>query len=137
MSLQYGLLETSVNACDAHGPDLMPKPATPKTREELVSEIQNLDGQIDKMKEQLDELNTEPIRKAARHLLDLCRTDDDDPDEAFAGGLEYLMRAADVGDDYLGLTGNSVHPQVALRVLVEEFGIEKIRDWTRQVAKSR
>ena len=49
--------------------------------------------------------------------------------------FEFLMRAADVRDDYGPATAST--PKVALRVLVEEFGVEKIRDWTRQVAKSR
>jgi hypothetical protein len=135
-SQEYGSLEIDVNrACDAHGPGLMPEPAAPKTREELVFEIHFLDGQIDKLKEQLEELNTEPIRKAARDLLDLCRTDDDDDDAAFADAFALLLRAANVKDDWTDK--NSIHPQGALRVLVEQFGVEKVRDWTRQVAKSR
>jgi hypothetical protein len=132
MSLpEYAPLETTVNrACDDHGPGLMPESPALKTREDLESEIENLDGRLAELKDQLDELNLEPIRKAARELLDPCCTDDD-PDAAFTSAFEFLMRAADVRDDY----ADNVHGSVAVRVLVEEFGVEKIRDWTRQIGR--
>ena len=70
----------------------------------------------------------EQIAKTTRTLLDLQHTDD--PERAFANALKFLIRAADVRDDFKG-----IHFSIALHVLVAEFGIENVRNSVRQIGR--
>lgn len=72
----------------------------------------------------------ERVDKFAHDLLAL--QGGDDPDQALAGALRFLLRAANVADDY---ADDSVHPRIVLEVLADKFGIESVRDWTRDCAK--
>ena len=77
----------------------------------------------------------EQADKLARDLLTI--QGGDDPDEALPGALHFLMRAANVADDFQGLQLS--RPQyvgnIVLRVLVAKFGVESVRDWTRDFAR--
>jgi hypothetical protein len=94
------------------------------TAETTVDEARNIPEEI----KQADKL--------ARELLAIQGGNDNDAfsEEAFAGALCFLMRAANVTDNRSG----GIHPIVALEVLsfalevlIGKYGIEKVRDWTR------
>ena len=67
----------------------------------------------------------------ARELLELQGTDD--PDAAFVSALNFLLRAVHVNNDYRDF--DRVHPRIVLVVLIEKYGVENVRHWTRQIAR--
>ena len=73
----------------------------------------------------------EQIHRVADDLLTLQGTDD--PDDAFAGALQFLIKFANVTDVYPSIHG--IHPKIVLEVLVWKFGIEKVRDWARDISR--
>ena len=72
----------------------------------------------------------EQADKLARDLLSI--QGGDDPDEALVGAMRVLLRAANVADEY---TGDCIHPSIVLGLLINQFGVESVRGWTRDFAR--
>jgi hypothetical protein len=62
-------------------------------------------------------------RPAKRRATCLISSTTTTPEVAFSNALEALMRAADVR---VGCRDNSIHPIIALEVLIGEFGLESV-----------